>query len=296
MKKPPIFTGAATAIITPFNDDDDRTVNYDKLAELVEFQITGGIDAIVACGTTGEASTLTDEEHINVVKFVVKKVNKRVPVIAGTGSNDTKHAVELSQKAELAGADGLLSVLPYYNKTSQSGLIAHFTKIAKSVKIPIIMYNIPSRTGYNMNPATMQKLTELDNIVGVKECNLSQVGDVVNLCKESFSVYSGDDNITLPMLSLGGRGVISTIGNIVPDDMHDMVVKFLDGDLQGSKKLQLRTLPLINAIFADVNPMPLKAAMNIMGKNVGTCRLPLVDVDTTVKAKLEEALKAYKLI
>ena len=296
MKKSPLFTGAATAIITPFNDDEDRTVNYDKLAELVEFQITGGIDAVLACGTTGEASTLTDEEHIGVVKFVVKKVNKRVPVIAGTGSNDTKHAVELSQKAEQAGADGLLSVLPYYNKTSQNGLIEHYTKIAKSVKIPIIIYNIPTRTGYNMNPSTMQKLAELDNIVGVKECNLSQVGDVVNLCKEGFSVYSGDDNVILPVLSLGGQGVISTIGNIIPNDVHDMVVKFLDSNLQGAKKLQLRSLPLINALFSDVNPMPLKAAMNIMGKNVGTCRLPLVDVDQAVKTKLEEALKAYDLI
>ena len=296
MKKPLLFTGAATAIITPFNDDAGKTVNYDKLAELVEAQITGGIDAIVVCGTTGEASTLTDEEHISVIKFVVKKTNSRVPVIAGVGSNDTRHAVELSQKAEQVGADGLLSVLPYYNKTSQAGLVEHYTIIAKSVKLPIIIYNVPTRTGCNITPATLQKLAKLDNIVGVKECNFSQVGDIVNLCGDDFAVYSGDDNVILPVLSLGGLGIISVMSNIIPNDVHDMVVKFLDCNLQGAKKIQLKTLPLINALFADVSPMPLKAAMNILGKNVGTCRLPLVDVDPALKTKLEEALKNYGLI
>lgn len=295
MKKA-LFTGAATAIITPFNDDAGKTVNYEKLAELVELQITGGIDGIIACGTTGEANTLTDEEHIDVIKFIVKKVNKRVPVIAGTGSNDTKHAIELSQKAEQVGSDGLLSVTPYYNKTSQKGLVEHFTVIAKSVKIPIIVYNVPSRTGLNINASTLQKLAKLDNIVGVKECNFSQVGDVINACGDDFSVYSGEDALVLPMLSLGGRGIISTVGNIIPKDMHDMVVKFLDGNLQGSKKLQLRALDLVSAIFSEVSPIPLKAAMNMMGMNVGTGRLPLVDVEPDTKAKLEAALKGYGLM
>jgi len=295
MKKT-LFTGAATAIITPFNDDADKTVNYDKLAELIEFQISGGIDAIVVCGTTGEASTLTDKEHLDVIKFVIKKVNKRVPVIAGVGSNNTKHAIELSHRAENAGADGLLSVLPYYNKTSQKGLVEHYTMIAKSVKVPIIIYNVPSRTGYNINVTTLQTLSKIDNIVGVKECNFAQVGDTINLCGDNFSVYSGEDALILPLLSLGGRGVITTMGNIIPRDVHDMVVKFLDGNLQGSKKLQLRSLDLINALFAEVNPIPLKAAMNLMGMNVGTGRMPLVDVEPATKAKLESALKNYGLI
>ena len=292
MRKP-LFVGAATAIVTPFTEIG---VNYPVLADLIEFQIKGGIDAIVACGTTGEASTMPDEEHINVIKFTVEQVKGRVPVIGGTGSNDTHHAVELSKAAEAVGADGILTVTPYYNKTTQKGLYGHFKMIADSIKIPAILYNIPSRTGFNMNPDTIQKLSEIENIIAVKECTLGQAGDVVNLCGPDFSIYSGDDNNVLPILSLGGTGVISTMGNIIPKDVHDMVAKFFQGDVKGAIALQLHTLNLIKALFCEVNPIPIKAAVNLMGLNAGPCRMPLSEIDDDHLALLRREMKAYGLI
>lgn len=292
MKKP-LFIGSAVAVVTPFND---KGVDYQTLKELIEFQIKGGIDAIVACGTTGEASTMPDEEHIAVVKFAVETVNKRIPVIAGTGSNDTRHAVDLSKAAEAVGADGVLSVTPYYNKTTQKGLYGHFKFIANSIKIPMVLYNVPSRTNLNINPDTVKALSEIDNIIAIKECNLGQVGDIVNLCGEDFAVYSGDDNTVLPVLSLGGKGVISTMANIIPQDTHDMVAKFFQGDIQGAIKLQLQTLNLIKALFSEVNPIPVKAAVNLLGFKAGQCRMPLTDLSDNNLQLLRTEMKAYGLI
>ncbi|TCL35609.1 4-hydroxy-tetrahydrodipicolinate synthase [Anaerospora hongkongensis] len=291
--KRPLFVGSAVAIVTPFTD---AGVDYQALAELIEFQIKGGSDAIVVCGTTGEASTMPDEEHIAVIKFAVEQINKRVPVIAGTGSNDTRHAIELSQAAEAVGADALLSVTPYYNKAMQKGLYEHFKMIANNVKVPIVLYNVPSRTNLNLNPDTIKALAEIDNIVAVKECNLGQVGDIVNTCGEDFTVYSGDDNMVLPVLSLGGKGVISVMANIIPKDTHDMVAKFFAGDIKGSIQLQLQTLNLIKAIFSEVNPIPIKAAVNLLGYRAGRCRMPLTEISEQNLEALRREMKAYGLL
>lgn len=292
MKKP-LFIGSAVAVVTPFTETG---VDYQTLAELIEFQIKGGTDAIVICGTTGEASTMPDDEHIAVIKFAVDTVNKRLPVIAGTGSNDTRHAVELSKAAEEVGADGILSVTPYYNKATQKGLYEHFKLIATSISIPVILYNVPSRTNLNLNPETVQALSKINNIVAIKECNLGQVGDIVNLCGEDFSVYSGDDNTVLPVLSLGGKGVISTMANIIPADTHNMVEKFFLGDIKGAMKLQLQTLNLIKALFSEVNPIPVKAAVNLLGFKAGSCRMPLTDLSDHNLATLRSEMEAYGLI
>ena len=288
-----VFTGSAVAIVTPFSE---AGVDYGKLEELVEYHVAGKTDAIVACGTTGEASTLSHEEHVAVVKCVVDAVAGRVPVIAGAGSNDTRYAVELSEDLQNVGASALLSVAPYYNKTSQRALVAHFTAIARSVTLPIILYNVPARTVLNMNADTIREIAELPNVVGVKECNLSQVGAIVTMCGEDFAVYSGDDAIILPVLSLGGKGVISTMANIIPEDTHDMVARFLAGDVAGARAIQLKAMNLISALFVDVNPMPLKKAMNLMGMEVGTCRLPLVDVSDADAEVLARAMRDYGLI
>ena len=292
MKKS-LFTGSAVAIVTPFTDDG---VDYESLAKLIEFQIKGGSDAIVICGTTGEASTMPDDEHIAVIKFAVETVNKRVPVIAGAGSNDTRHAVELTKASEAAGADGILSVTPYYNKATQKGLYEHFKAIANCVRIPIILYNVPSRTNLNLNPETIRDLAALDNIVAVKECNLGQVGDVINLCGEDFAVYSGEDGNILPVLSLGGKGVISTMANVIPQDTHDMVAKFFAGDIKGSTKLQLKTLNLIKAQFREVNPIPVKAAVKLLGFEAGKCRMPLTELIDCNLEFLRQEMKAYGLL
>lgn len=292
MKKP-LFIGSAVAIVTPFTDNG---VDYATLAKLIEFQIKGGTDAIVICATTGEASTMPDEEHIATIKFAVETVNKRVPVIAGTGSNDTRHAVELSKAAEAVGADGILSVTPYYNKATQKGLYGHFKLIADSVKIPMILYNVPSRTNLNINPETIKALSEIENIIAVKECNLGQVGDVVNLCSENFAVYSGDDNSILPVLSLGGKGVISVMANIIPQDTHDMVMKFFQGDTKGAIKLQLQTLNLIKALFSEVNPIPVKAAVGLLGFTAGKCRMPLTELEDNHLELLCSEMQAYGLL
>lgn len=289
----PIFTGSGVAIVTPFTNDG---VDFDKLGELIEFQIREGTDAIIICGTTGEASTMPDQEHMSVIKYAIDKVNKRIPVIAGTGSNDTKHAIELSKFAEEAGADAILTVTPYYNKTTQKGLYEHFKAIAESISIPVVLYNVPSRTNLNINPETIKKLSEIDNIAAVKECNLSQVGDVINLCGDKITVYSGEDGQVVPLLSLGGKGVISVMANIIPKDTHDMVMSFLNGDIETSRKIQLKVLNLVKALFIEVNPIPIKAAMNLMGMNVGKCRMPLVDMEEKNLLILKEALKAYGLL
>lgn len=288
-----VFTGSGVAIVTPFKDDG---VDYDKLGELIEFQINNHTDCLVICGTTGEASTMPDDEHIAVIEYAVKKVNKRIPVIAGTGSNDTRHAIHLSKRAEEVGADTILSVTPYYNKTSQRGLYEHFKAVANGISIPVILYNVPSRTNLNINAETVKQLSEIENIVAIKECNLNQVGDIINMCSEGFTIYSGEDGLVIPLLSLGGKGVISVMANIIPGDTHEMVVKYLSGDIAGGRKLQLATLNLIKALFCDVSPIPLKAAMNLMGMNVGSCRMPLVDMNEKNMDILRNALKEYGLI
>lgn len=290
MSKPVLFTGSAVAIITPFKND---AIDYDKLAELIEFQISNGTDAIVICGTTGEVSTLPDEEHVSAVKFTVEKVGKRVPVIAGAGSNDTHHGVKLSQKVEAAGADGILSVTPYYNKTTQKGLYEHYKAIASSVKIPIILYNVPSRTNLNIDPETVRDLSLIDNIVAIKECNFSQVGDIVNLCGEDFTIYSGDDGIVIPMMSLGAKGVISTTANLIPGDFHEMTAGYLAGDVEEARRIQLRALNLIKALFIEVSPIPIKAALNLIGMNVGICRMPLIEMSEKNLEVLKQAMADY---
>jgi len=292
MRKP-IFTGSGVAIVTPFTDDG---IDFNKLGELIEFQIKEGTDAIIICGTTGEASTMPDEEHKAAIRFAAEKVNKRVPVIAGTGSNDTRHAVELSKYAQEAGSDAILTVTPYYNKTTQRGLFEHFRAIAESISIPAVLYNVPSRTNLNINPETVKALSEIENIVAIKECNLSQVGDIINMCGEGFTVYSGEDGLVVPLLSLGGKGVISVMANIIPRDTHDMAAKYLAGDVEGSRKLQLKTLDLIKALFIEVSPIPVKAAMNLMGMNVGRCRMPLVDMNEKNLEVLRKSMKDYGLI
>lgn len=288
-----IFTGSGVAIVTPFTNDG---VDFEKLGELIEFQINNLTDCLVICGTTGEASTMPDDEHIAVIEYAVKKVNKRIPVIAGTGINDTRHAVHLSKRAEEVGVDAVLSVTPYYNKTSQRGLYEHFKTIANSISIPVILYNVPSRTNLNINAETVHQLSKIENIVGIKECNLNQVGDIINLCGNDFTVYSGEDGLTIPLLSLGGKGIISVMANIIPRDTHDMVMKYLAGDVTGGRKLQLGTLNLIKALFSDVSPIPVKAAMNLMGMNVGSCRMPLVDMNEKNLDILSNELKEYGLI
>lgn len=292
MKKP-LFTGSGVAIVTPFTKDG---VDFDKLAELIEFQIKAGTDAIIICGTTGEASTMPDEEHKAAIKFTVERVNKRIPVIAGTGSNDTRHAIELSKFAEEAGSDAILTVSPYYNKTSQRGLFEHFKAIANSIKIPVILYNVPSRTNMNINPETLKALSEIENIFAVKECNLAQVAETIHLCGDDLTVYSGNDDQVVPLLALGGKGVISVMANIIPKDTHDLVAKFLDGDVAGSRNMQLRTVNLVKALFIDISPIPIKAAMNLMGMNVGSCRMPLVDLSEKHMEILKSAMKEYGLI
>ncbi len=290
MSKPVLFTGSAVAIITPFKDGG---IDYDKLAELIEFQIGNCTDAIVICGTTGEVSTLPDEDHVSAVKFTVEKVGQRVPVIAGAGSNDTYHGVKLSRAVEAAGADGILSVTPYYNKTTQKGLYEHYKAIASSVKIPLILYNVPSRTNLNINPETMRELALIDNIVAIKECNFSQVGEIANLCGEDFTIYSGDDGIVVPMMSLGAKGVISTTANLIPRDFHEMTASYLAGNVEEARRIQLRALNLIKALFIEVNPIPIKAALNLIGMNVGICRLPLVEMSENNREVLKQAMVDY---
>ena len=295
MKKP-IFQGAATAIVTPMNNDG--SVNFEKLKELTENQIISGIDAIVVCGTTGEGSTLDHDEHSEAIRYTVEVVNKRIPVIAGTGSNDSNYAVKLSNEAEKAGVDALLSVTPYYNKTSQRGLIAHYNFIADRVSVPIITYNVPSRTGVKILPETYVELAKHPRIVGTKEANgdISSVAKTISLCGPDFSVYSGNDDQVTALMSLGGKGSISVLSNILPQVAHDIPAKFLAGDFKGSRELQLEYLDLCNNLFVDVNPIPVKEAMNMMGLDVGPCRLPLYEMTEEAKAKLRASLARHGLV
>ena len=289
-----IFKGAAVAIITPMTETQE--VNYEKLGELIEEQIAGGTDAIVICGTTGEASTLSHEEHLDAIKYTVEKVNHRIPVIAGTGSNSTETAIYLSQEAEKYGVDGLLLVSPYYNKATQKGLIAHFTAIADSVKVPVILYNIQGRTGVNIAPETIVYLfNNVENTVAVKEAsgNISQVAKIMQLTDGKIDLYSGNDDQVVPILSLGGLGVISVLSNVAPKNTHDMVMKFMEGDLAGAARLQLEAVPLINALFCEVNPIPVKTALNLMGWKVGPTRMPLCEMEPENEERLKKALADY---
>ena len=286
-----IFKGAAVAIVTPFYDNGE--INFPKLAEIVDDQIANHTDAIVICGTTGESSTLTHEEHLEAIRFTIEHVAGRVPVIAGTGSNCTQTAIYMSTEAEKYGADALLIVTPYYNKATQKGLIAHYTAIAESVSLPIIMYNVPSRTGCNIQPETAAYLAKnVKNIVGIKEAsgNISQVAKLMQLAEGQIELYSGNDDQVVPLLALGGLGVISVLSNVAPQQTHDMVMKFMEGDIAGSREIQLKALPLVDALFCEVNPIPVKAAMNMMGWNVGPLRMPLTEMETEHKEKLKKAM------
>ena len=292
-----IFTGAGVAIVTPFKPNGE--VNYEKFAELLEYQITNGTDAIIVCGTTGEASTLTHEEHLDVIKYCVEKVAGRVPVIAGTGSNCTETAIYLSQEAEKYGVDGILVVTPYYNKATQNGLYEHFKMIAESVKVPMILYNVPSRTGCNIAPATVVRLCkDVENIVGVKEAsgNISQVAKLMALADGCVDLYSGNDDQIVPILSLGGKGVISVLSNVAPQQTHDICAKFFEGDVEGSRKEQLRALELCDALFCEVNPIPVKKAVTLLGMEAGPLRRPLSEMEPENAAKLEKAMKNYGIL
>lgn len=292
----PIFTGAGVAIITPFHEDG--SVNYECLAKILEDQIANSTDAIIICGTTGESATLSPKEHLDVIKYTVDVVNHRIPVIAGTGSNETAYAVELSNDAEKAGADGLLIVTPYYNKASQRGLAKHYQFIADRVSTPIIIYNVPSRTGCNVLPETYAELAEHKNIVAAKEAtgDLSQIAKTIALCGDKLDIYSGNDDQIVPIMSLGGKGVISVLSNICPKVAHDIPTLYLEGKCKESAELQLKYLELCNSMFMDVNPIPVKVAMNMMGMEVGPLRLPLCEMDDAKTEKLRTVLKKYNLI
>ena len=289
-----VFTGAGVALITPFNENG---VDYQKLDELIEFQIAGGIDSIIITGTTGEASVMPDDEQIEVIKHTVEVVNHRIPVIAGCGSNDTMHGVHLSALAEEAGADGLLSVTPYYNKTTQKGLVEHYAAVANAVSVPVILYNVPGRTGMNMLPSTVAKIMErCDNVVGVKECNFDQVAEIFNLCGPEVKVYSGEDGLVVPLMSMGGSGVISVLANIAPAKVTDMVHACLQGDYKKAAAIQIEAIPMVKALFCETSPIPVKAALNMMGWNVGECRMPLTTMEESNRKVLEQAMKEYGLI
>lgn len=292
-----IFKGAGVAIVTPMYEDGG--VNYEQFGKLIEFQVKNGTDAIIVCGTTGEASTLTHEEHLDVIRYCVRAVDGRIPVIAGTGSNCTETAVYLSQEAEKAGADGLLVVSPYYNKATQNGLYAHFKAVADSVKLPVLLYNVPSRTGCNILPETVVRLCkEVGNIVGVKEAsgNISQIAHLAAIADGCVDIYSGNDDQILPIMALGGLGVISVLSNVAPAQTHEICQDFLDGKVEDSRRKQLAALDLCNALFCEVNPIPVKKALNLMGMEAGSLRMPLTEMEPANVEKLERAMKAYGII
>lgn len=292
-----IFKGAGVAIVTPMYEDG--AVNYDEFAKIVEFQIEKGTDAIIVCGTTGEASTLSHEEHLDVIKYCVEKVAGRIPVIAGTGSNSTETAIYLSTEAEKYGVDGLLLVSPYYNKATQNGLYAHFKAVADSVKVPVLLYNVPGRTGCNILPETVVRLCrEVENIVGVKEAsgNISQIAHLAAIADGCVDIYSGNDDQIVPIMSLGGIGVISVLSNVAPAQTHEICQKYLDGDVKESCRLQLEALDLCNALFCEVNPIPVKKAMNLMGFAAGPLRMPLTEMEEANAQRLEKAMKAYGIL
>lgn len=295
MKKT-IFTGAGVAIVTPMNPDE--SINFDRLGQIIDNQIENGTDAIVICGTTGESATMTDQEHVDCIEYAVKRVNGRVPVIAGAGSNHTSYAVWMSKEAKRVGADALLHVTPYYNKTSQTGLIRHFNAVADATDLPIILYNVPSRTGVNITPATYRELAKHPNIVAAKEAsgNISQIAQIAQACGDELDLYSGNDDQIVPLLSLGAKGVISVLSNIMPRETHDICRLFFEGKIAESRALQLKLLPLINALFSDVNPIPVKEAMNMMGWECGECRLPLVSMQLQAKEHLRSLMLEQGLI
>lgn len=290
-----IFKGCGTAIITPFTEDG---VNFEEFGKMIEFQIENGADSIIVCGTTGEASTMTLEERKETIKFAVEKANKRIPIIAGTGGNCTKNVIEMTQYAESVGVDGALVVTPYYNKTTQAGLIEHYKVVAESTKLPIILYSVPGRTGVNITPETCKELSKIENIVAIKEAsgNLSQIAEIANLCGDELNIYSGNDDQITPILAVGGIGVISVLSNILPEHTHDIVDSFLNGNVELARDEQLSVLPLVKALFCEVNPIPVKAAMNMLGYNAGKPRLPLVEMSEKGKERLEKELKALELL
>lgn len=291
-----IFKGAAVALITPFNGDG--SINYEEFGKIIDDQINGGTDALVVCGTTGEPSTMPDEEHIEAMKFAVDYTKKRVPVIAGTGSNDTAYCIELSEKAEKMGADALLLVTPYYNKCTQKGLKLHYEAVAKKVDLPMILYSVKSRTGVNIAPETLAELSKIDNIVAVKEASgdISQVAKIASLCGDRLDIYSGNDDQIIPILALGGIGVISVLSNVAPRLTHDMVMDYLNGNTEKALATQLSVLDLVDALFCEVNPIPVKTAMNLMGYNAGPLRLPLCEMEEKNLETLKAALKHHNLI
>lgn len=291
-----LFTGSGVALVTPFTADNQ--VNYNKLGELIEWHIHHKTDALIVCGTTGEAPTLRDEEHVAIIEYAVKLSNKRIPIIAGTGSNFTDHAIEMSIAAEKAGADAVLCVTPYYNKATQKGLVKHFYAIADAIQIPMILYSVPGRTGVNIEPQTVLELSKHPMIQGLKEAtgNIAQVAEIARLIPENFMLYSGNDDMIVPLLSLGGHGVITVLGNILPEETHNMVDLYLKGDTKGALKLQLDTKPLTDALFCEVNPIPVKTALNLMGKGVGELRAPLYEMEPVHVERLKKELASMKLI
>lgn len=287
-----LFEGSGVALVTPFTE---AGVDYDKLGELIDWHVENSTDAIIICGTTGESSTMTDAERRKTIEFAVKRTNKRIPVIAGTGNNNTAYSIELSKYAEEVGVDGLLLVTPYYNKCTQKGVIEHYKAIASSVKIPIILYNVPGRTGFSLQAKTVLELSKIENIKAIKEASgdISLVAEIARLCGEDFYIYSGNDDMTVPLLSLGGRGVISVVANILPQDTHNLVMEFLNGNVKEARKLQLRMNGLINSLFIETNPIPVKTAMNLMGMNVGQLRLPLTNMSEDNTKILTDFMKEY---
>lgn len=288
-----IFKGCGTALVTPFTEDGN--IDFEELRKLIEFQIFEGVDSLIICGTTSESATMSLEEKKSVINFAVQIARRRVPIIAGTGSNNTKASIELSKYAESVGADGLLLVTPYYNKTTQSGLIAHFTEIAQNTTLPIILYNVPSRTGINIEPTTCYILSRTENIVGIKEAsgNISQVANIAALCKDNLTIYSGNDDQIVPILSLGGLGVISVLSNLYPKYVHNMVYNYFSGDIQKAKNSQLNCIDLVNSLFCEVNPIPIKYAMNYSGFKCGNPRLPLIELSNSGKERIVESIKKF---
>ena len=291
-----LFKGSGVALVTPF--DENNNINYEKVKELIEFHIANKTDAIIICGTTGESSTLSNDEKKQLIKYSVEIANKRIQIIAGTGSNNTQIGVEMSKYAESVGADGVLIVTPYYNKTTQKGLIVHYTEIAKAVKLPIIMYSVPSRTGVNILPETCLELSKIENIVAIKEAsgNLSQVAKIASLCRDNLVIYSGNDDQIIPVLSLGGKGVISVLSNIMPKYTHDMTKKYFEGKVEEATKMQLDVIDLVDALFSEVNPIPVKYSLNLMGYEFGMPRLPLLELSDSNKKVMEEVMKKHQLI
>lgn len=290
-----IFKGCGTAIVTPF---DENGVNFKEFEKLIEFQIANKVDSIIVCGTTGESSTMTVEERKQTIKFAVDVVKNRIPVIAGTGGNCTSQVIEFTKWAESIGVDGALIVTPYYNKTTQEGLVIHYKAIAKETKLPIILYSVPSRTGVNISPATCKKLSEIENIVAIKEAsgNLSQIAEIANLCGDKLHIYSGNDDQITPILSVGGIGVISVLSNILPEFTHDLVMNFLKGNIQASINAQIKAIPLVKVLFCEVNPIPVKSALNMLGYNVGIPRLPLIEMSENGKEILKKELFSFDLL